>query len=468
VRVDQYLADRWPRAAALAQGSSASRARVQQALKLGLVSVNGSPCSKPSTGLRAGDVVIASLPDPEPLARAEPEAGLPLVVVWEDHHVAVVWKPAGMVVHPSPGHPRGTLVNAMLHHLGLPAMEAGELLSGNVVRKKRRGGEGEDGDDDDDEDDDGDFDDEEEEEEQAAAAPPQTSIRPNTNKNVVRPGIVHRLDRGTTGLMAVAKTDAAHAAICAQFKARTVGRVYVSVVAPLEAVGSGGSSAGAGTIRGQIGAEGRVATNVARDPRDRLRMAAAPLGSARGRAAASNWRVLGGAGRGQEAAEEAVRKAEVGGGWTPQEEGGGGGRGGGRTAPAASATPAPSPPLVVEWKLETGRTHQIRVHARHLGWPLLGDDAYGPGNAAAAKALVAAASASGRKQSRGGDSGSGSTSTTTRVAAVKAALDAFGRPALHARHLAFDHPVTGERLEFDCGVPDDMRELLRALGEALG
>jgi tRNA pseudouridine synthase 2 len=456
VRVDQYLADRWPAARALAAGASASRARVQQALKAGLVTVNGTCCTKPSSNLRAGDVVLASLPPPEPLARAEPEAGLDLHVVWEDAHCAVVFKPAGMVVHPSPGHARGTLVNALLHHLGLPAMEAGELMTGNRPRRSTEDGE-EDGSEE--EEDDGDPFSEEDEEEQAAVAAPPQPLNNHQPPSIVRPGIVHRLDRGTTGLMVVAKTDAAHARLCAQFKARTVGRVYASVVAPLQA--SGGQSL--------LTSSGRVATNVARDPRDRLRMAAAPYGSSRGRPAASNFRVVGSA-RDLSSAERAAAMAGRAGGWGF--DSGGGAATAAAAAGTAATTSATPAPLVVEWKLETGRTHQIRVHARHLGWPLLGDDAYGPGNASAARTVVAAVDAAEKRRGRGGSSGkssgASSSSSAARAAAVKEALDTFGRPALHARHLAFDHPITGERLSFDCGLPEDMLTLLRELGDALG
>ncbi|GBG00594.1 RNA pseudouridine synthase chloroplastic, partial [Raphidocelis subcapitata] len=225
----------------------------------------------------------------------------------------------------------------------------------------------------------------------AAAAPPQQQAgggqqqRSAPPAGVLRPGIVHRLDKGTSGLLVVAKNDTAHARLCDQFKARTVSRVYRSI-----------------TLGTPSPASGRVATNIARDPADRLRMAAAGYGAARGRPAASNYRVV----------------ARIGGG--------------------AAA--------LVEWKLGTGRTHQIRVHAKHIGHPLLGDDAYSPGNAAAARALA------GRRASL--------------APAARAALDALGRPALHALTLGFDHPLTGRRLHFEAPMPRDLERLAADL-EAL-
>ncbi|KAF8057740.1 RNA pseudouridine synthase 2 [Scenedesmus sp. PABB004] len=430
LRLDAFLAAQLP---------AASRAKIAASIRAGLVSVNGAPVTKPAHAMRGGERVAVALLPPEPCT-AIPEA-IPLDVVYEDDEVIVVNKAAGMVVHLSPGHATGTLVNALLGHCGLPACEValgspagGGLLPGGGVLggvlgddELAEGEEGEEG--------------EEDEGEDGGRAsgrsssssaswgaggagaaagspagggggdPSRSGLSSSSSssssgggggggggggpgggnggggsRGILRPGIVHRLDRGTSGLMVVAKTDAAHAHLCAQFKARSVGRVYASVTAGTPAP-----------------RRARVVTNVARDPGNRLRMAAAPYGCARGRPAASNYEVL-------------------------QVLAGGGA-------------------ALVQWRLETGRTHQIRVHARHIGHALLGDDLYGPGHAAAARVVA------GKRASL--------------APGARAALESFARPALHARTLSFTHPRTGERLEFDSELPPDFAELLRALG-ALG
>ena len=237
-----------------AHAADLSRTRLQALIAAGHVTVDGAP-PKASLRLRAGQAVRVDVPPPVPLA-LEPEP-IPLEVVYEDAAVVVVNKPAGLVVHPGAGHATGTLVHALLAHCG-PA------LSGI-------GG-------------------------------------------VRRPGIVHRLDRGTSGLLVVAKTDRAHLGLAGQLKARQVERRYLALV------------------HGEVPhLEGVVETAIGRDPHDRLRMAVRPPGA--GRAALTRYRVL-----------ERFR------------------------------TPAPLTLLAVQ--LGTGRTHQIRVHLAHLGFPVVGDRTY--------------------------------------------------------------------------------------------
>jgi 23S rRNA pseudouridine1911/1915/1917 synthase len=239
-----------------AQAPDLSRTRLQALIATGRVHVTGG-LSKASHRLRDGARVTIEVPPPEPVALT-PEP-IPLAVVYEDAALLVVNKPTGLVVHPGAGHRTGTLVHALLAHCG-PA------LSGI-------GG-------------------------------------------VRRPGIVHRLDRGTSGLLVVAKTDHAHLALARQLKARTVERRYLALV-------HGRLPHAAGVIESAIG----------RDPRDRLRMAVRPAGA--GRPAVTRYRVL----------ERFAR---------------------------------PGPFTLVEVTLGTGRTHQIRVHLAHIGHPLMGDSVYGP------------------------------------------------------------------------------------------
>jgi len=231
-----------------------SRTRLQALIATGRVRVTGSHV-KASHRLRAGAQVTVEVPAPEPVALT-PEP-IPLDVVYEDADLLVVNKPAGLVVHPGAGHRTGTLVHAVLAHCG-PA------LSG--VGGARR------------------------------------------------PGIVHRLDRGTSGLLVVAKNDHAHLALARQLKARTVERRYLALV------------------HGRLPhAAGVVETAIGRDPHDRLRMAVRPAGA--GRPALTRYRVL----------ERFLR---------------------------------PAPFTLVEATLGTGRTHQIRVHLAHLGAPVVGDQTY--------------------------------------------------------------------------------------------
>jgi len=264
---------------------------------------------KASQRLRAGASVTVEVPPPAPLPLV-PES-IPLDIVYEDHAVLVVNKPAGLVVHPGAGHATGTLVHALL-------ARCGPTLSGI-------GG-------------------------------------------VRRPGIVHRLDRGTSGLLVVAKSDRAHLALARELKARRVERRYLALV------------------HGAVPrAEGVVETAIGRHPRDRRRMAVRPAGA--GRAAVTRYRVL-------------------------------------------ERFPAPVPLTLLGVQLGTGRTHQIRVHLAHLGFPVLGDRTY-------------------RRR--------GATPTDPDLVARTAAL---GGQALHAGVLGFQHPVSGATLRFEAPVPPAFAELL--------
>jgi 23S rRNA pseudouridine1911/1915/1917 synthase len=291
-----------------------SRSRLQALIRAGQVTVAGGAC-RAAQRLRAGERVRVELPDPAarrvPLA---PEA-IPLDVVHEDEHLLVLDKPAGLVVHPGAGVARGTLAHALLHHApGIAGV----------------GGAG-------------------------------------------RPGIVHRLDKETSGLMVVAKTTAAHRALVEMLRARTVRRRYLAIV-------WGQPRAAAGTVEGAIG----------RDPRQRKRMAVVTRG---GKPARTRWR---------------VRE---------------------RLAGAA----------LLEVALDTGRTHQIRVHLAHVGHPVAGDPLYG---------------------GRGRVQLSGTAGERSLRAAV---LEALPRQALHAAGLEFPHPVTGAAMRFTSPPPADFERALETL-----
>jgi len=284
-----------------------SRSQLARQIGEAAVTVNGA-AGTPSRKLRRGDIVVWTPPLPVPTT-IEPEA-MPLTVVHEDRWLVVIDKPAGLVVHPAPGHEAGTLVNALLAH----------------VRDLRGiGGE-------------------------------------------LRPGIVHRIDKDTSGLLVVAKDDGTMAALAAAFKAHTVERVYDALVA--------GKPPGAG---------GRIDTLYGRDPHERKKFSSRVRA---GKRAVTNWRVV-------------------------------------ERFPGAAR---------IEARLETGRTHQVRVHLAALGCPLLGDKTYG---------------------------------RPPRDAAVRTIADALGRQALHARTLAFVHPGAGKRLSFESELPPDMSAALSAL-RALG
>ncbi|WP_101068543.1 RluA family pseudouridine synthase [Roseovarius salinarum] len=323
-RLDKALARDVPEAAAL------SRTRLARLVAEGAVQVNGQVITDPKARVTEGDHVTLVVPE----AAESPIAGedITLGVVHEDADLIVVNKPAGMVVHPAPGTPGGTLVNALLHHCG-------DSLSG--VGGTRR------------------------------------------------PGIVHRIDKDTSGLLVAAKTDRAHHGLAAQFARHSVDRVYRAVV-------HGVPEPNDPRLRGlrgvsfETGGVLRIATGLARHRTDRQRQAVVFEG---GRAAVTRARVLERFG-----------------------------------VPPACA--------LMECWLETGRTHQIRVHMTHAGHGLVGDPIYGGRRKPSARALGEAASA---------------------------AVGAFPRQALHAAVLAFDHPVTGARLRFEAPLPEDMLALLRAL-----
>jgi 23S rRNA pseudouridine1911/1915/1917 synthase len=279
-----------------------SRSRAAALVKEGRVRLDGEIVSKPSASVDEGAALEVEVPAPAPMEA--PAQSLPLKIVHEDAHLVVVDKAPGRVVHPGPGHPDGTLVNALLHHV--------DDLSGI-------GG-------------------------------------------VQRPGIVHRLDKGTSGLLVVAKHDRAHRALAAQFAAHTASRRYLALV-------FGAPASGGGTVRSRL----------ARHPRDRLRWASTDQPD-QGKEAITHWRRLG-------------ARGTVG---------------------------------LVECRLETGRTHQVRVHLCELGHPLIGDPTYR------------------RKGCR----------VPARLRERVAGLQ--DRPLLHAWSLALDHPESGERVRFVAPPPDDL------------
>ncbi len=335
-RLDVYLTEHL---------ANATRSKVQRGVKAGDVSVNGAVQTKVSTPVTASDRIECRLHRPPPI-EARPEA-IPLDVVYEDEALLVVDKPAGLVVHPAYGNRTGTLVNALLHHVG------GGSLSFE--------GDDEEGED------------EEGGEDEAIGLSTATAAPRFEGDVTVRPGIVHRLDKGTSGLLVVAKTDTAHAALARQFMDRTIRRRYLALV--------WGMPADAGTVETWLG----------RDPRDRRKMAV--VKEAQGKHAITHFETV-----------EAMRHTAL-----------------------------------VRFRLETGRTHQIRVHARHLGHPILGDAGY-----------------DGNTVRSGPDTGK-------RRAFFRNLFEAMPRQALHAATLGFAHPVTGEAVHFEAPLPADMQHVLDRL-----
>lgn len=301
---------------ALADATGLSRERVKALLGEGRISLGGKAVSQASLKPEAGTGFAIAVPEAAPAEATAQD--IPLSVVFEDEHLIVVDKPAGLVVHPAAGNLDGTLVNALLHHC---AHGDGGQLSGI-------GG-------------------------------------------VARPGIVHRIDKDTSGLLVVAKSDAAHEALARQFADHSIERAYLAITA-------GVPSPLAGTVRGNIG----------RSDANRKKMAL--VGDNRGKHAVTHYKVLEGLAKGD----------------------------GGDAA-------------LVECRLETGRTHQVRVHLASIGHALLGDPVYGR--------------------------------TPSRLRATLHKLG-FQRQALHAAVLGFIHPISGTALRFERPAPLDMRELLRELG----
>ena len=288
-RLDAYLAEALP---------ELTRSAAARLLEEGQVTCGGRPAAK-NTRLQGDETVCVTLPDPEPLEAVAQD--IPLDVVYEDSDVIVVNKPKGLVVHPAPGHPDGTLVNALLHHCGQSLSGVGGAL---------------------------------------------------------RPGIVHRIDRDTSGLIIAAKNDFAHQKLSAQLQDHTLSRIYRCIVV-------GNLRQDSGTVDAPIG----------RHPTDRKKMAVV----ANGRSAVTHWTVL-----------------ERFSGFT-----------------------------YVECRLETGRTHQIRVHMAHIGHPILGDTVYG----------------------------------------AKKPVPGLQGQCLHAVGLRFLHPRTGEPVELWCDLPEAFQAQLRKLAE---
>ena len=323
-RLDKALARDVPVEAAL------SRTRLAKLIEAGSIRVDGTVVTDPKARIAQGAAILITIEEAQD-SHILPE-NIPLDVVFEDADLVVINKPAGMVVHPAPGTPSGTLVNALLHHCG-------NDLSGVGGMK--------------------------------------------------RPGIVHRIDKDTSGLLVVAKTDAAHHGLAAQFEAHSVTRYYKALV-------YGVPDANDPRLRGVKGASFepgnilKLTTQLARHKTDRQRQAVLFQG---GRHAVTRARTT-----------ERFGNPEV--------------------------------LALMECWLETGRTHQIRVHMAHAGHGLVGDQTYGGRRKIPAKALSEAA---------------------------VSAVNGFPRQALHAAVLGFEHPVTGKAVTFEADIPPDMSELLRQI-----
>lgn len=303
VRLDKFLAEKLP---------DVSRSRVQALIEQGHIRISGISSADASTKTKAGMEIAVEIPEPE--AVTVKPLDLPLNVAFEDEHMLVINKPAGLTVHPGAGHADDTLVNALLAHCG-------NTLSGI-------GGE-------------------------------------------LRPGIVHRLDKDTSGLMVVAKHDVAHNKLSLQLSKRTLKRVYLALCW--------------GTPRQR---EGTIDAPISRSPHNRKKMAV----TNNGKSAVTHYRVL-----------QSFQQGRV---------------------------------SLVECRLETGRTHQIRVHMTHIGHAMVGDTTYGSDGRGLKKQLP------------------------ENIAEV---LANFPRQALHATEISFVHPASGETMSFAAPMPDDMQSLISVL-----
>ena len=308
-----------------------SRSRLGRLIETGAVTVNGAVVENPRFKVSEGDEITVTVE-----AAIESHIvgeDIPLVVVYEDDDLIVIDKPAGMVVHPAPGTPNGTVVNALIHHCG-------DSLSGVGGEK--------------------------------------------------RPGIVHRIDKDTSGLLVAAKSDRAHHGLAAQFEDHSVNRRYLASC-------YGAPDQNDPRIHGvkgtnfELGNILKVQTFLGRHKTDRQRQA---VSFTQGRHAVTRARII-------------------------------------------ESLGVPPVAALLECWLETGRTHQIRVHMAHVGHSLIGDPVYGGRRKLNVKAI--------------GEAGA-------------EAAAAFSRQALHAATLGFEHPVTGEWIEFESDLPEDMQALLTALG----
>lgn len=299
MRVDHFLVEH--------SGLGLSRSQIKRLIEDGQVTLNGQAV-KTSTKMRPGDEV--SVNQPSPIEASVVAQDIPLTILYEDSHLIVVNKAAGMVVHPAPGHPDKTLVNALLGHCKELSSLGGEL----------------------------------------------------------RRGIVHRLDKDTSGILVVSKDDATHQVLADGFKNKKHKRLYLAIAVP-----------------GPKHQGGTLDTLHARHPTNRKKFSTKVK---TGKQAVTRYEVLERFGIGA---------------------------------------------CLMRLQLETGRTHQIRVHCADAGFPLLGDPVYG---------------------------------RPPRVAAIKALAEILARQALHAAHLSFVHPMTGKELSFDSELPDDMQAVLDALRQA--